>query len=65
MPMSAEALPGDISIRPKGDHGRSVAADRHLATAGRRPLRGTPVAGGDLATSLVEVTGYGKNHAHR
>jgi hypothetical protein len=45
MPISADPLSGDVSIRPKYDHGRLIAARQHSATSGRRPCKGTPVAG--------------------
>jgi hypothetical protein len=45
MPISTDALSGEVSVRPKYDHGGLIAARWHPATSGRRPFRGAPVAG--------------------
>jgi hypothetical protein len=45
MRLSADLLPGDVSIRPKYDHDRLIAARRHSAASGRSPCKGTPLAG--------------------
>jgi hypothetical protein len=43
--MSADPLSGDVSIRPKCDHGRSIVARPPSAKPERRFFKGTPVAG--------------------
>jgi hypothetical protein len=45
MPISTDALSGEVSVRPKYDRGGLIAAPWHPATSGRRPFRGAPVAG--------------------